>query len=61
VAHGKDGREYPYILVGVIEKGGQARHYMSWIHRRGDLIREVSNMAYNAIAARYGLLSASAR
>jgi beta-lactamase class A len=61
VAHGKDGREYPYILVGVIEKSGQARHYMSWIHRRGDLIREVSNMAYKAIAARYGLLTASER
>ena len=59
VAHGKDGRDYPYILVGVIQKGGQARHYMSWIHRRGDLIREVSNMAYKAIAARYGLLTAS--
>jgi beta-lactamase class A len=55
VAHGKDGRSYPYILVGVIEKGGAARHYMSWIHRRGDLIRQVSNMAYKAIAARYGL------
>jgi beta-lactamase class A len=61
VAHGKDGRNYPYILVGVIEKGGNARHYMSWIHRRGDLIREVSNMAYKAIAARYGLLTASER
>jgi beta-lactamase class A len=61
VAHGKDGKSYPYILVGVIEKRGAARHYMSWIHHRGDLIREVSNMAYNAIAARYGLLSASAR
>lgn len=61
VARGKDGRAYPYILVGVIEKGGQARHYMSWIHRRGDLIRQVSNMAYKAIAARYGLLAASER
>lgn len=60
VAHGQDGRDYPYILVGVIQKGGQARHYMSWIHRRGDLIREVSNMAYKAIAARYGLLAAAA-
>jgi beta-lactamase class A len=55
VARGKDGKSYPYILVGVIEKGGAARHYMSWIHRRGDLIRQVSNMAYKAIAARYGL------
>ena len=55
VAHGKDGRSYPYILVGVIEKSGAARHYMSWIHRRGDLIRQVSNMAYRAIATRYGL------
>jgi beta-lactamase class A len=62
VAHGKDGRTYPYILVGVIEKNGAARHYMSWIHRRGDLIRQVSNMAYRAIAARYGLdFAASAR
>ncbi|HEX4047791.1 MAG TPA: serine hydrolase, partial [Elusimicrobiota bacterium] len=65
VARGRDGRSYPYILVGVIEKHGAARHYMSWIHRRGDIIRQVSNMAYKAIAARYGLadgtLSASAR
>ncbi|MDD5305246.1 MAG: serine hydrolase [Elusimicrobia bacterium] len=55
VARGKDGRNYPYILVGVIEKSGAARHYMNWIHRRGDLIRQVSNMAYKAIAVRYGL------
>jgi hypothetical protein len=35
---------------------------MSWIHRRGDLIRQVSNMAYKAIAARYGLaVAATAR
>lgn len=58
VAQGKDGRNYPYILVGVIEKGGAARHYMRWIHRRGDLIRQVSSMAYKAIAARYGLAEA---
>jgi beta-lactamase class A len=62
VARGPDGRSYPYILVGVIEKNGAARHYMSWIHRRGDLIRQVSNMAYKAIAARYGLaVAATAR
>jgi beta-lactamase class A len=55
VARGKDGKDYPYILVGVIEKKSTARHYMSWIHRRGDIIRQVSNLVYQTMADRHSL------
>jgi beta-lactamase class A len=55
VARGSDGRSYPYILVGIIEKQTLASDYGSWIRRRGDVIRAVSNLAYKAIADRYGL------
>lgn len=46
VARGKDGREYPYTLIGIIEKKRRTRNLTSWIKRRGDVIREVSNKVY---------------
>jgi beta-lactamase class A len=46
VARGKDGRSYPYILVGIIDSASRTRSYGTWISRRADVIREVSNLTY---------------
>lgn len=56
VAKGKDGRSYPYILVGVIESGVRnGSSYSRWISSRANVIREVSNITYLSIKGRYNL------
>ena len=55
IAKGKDGRRYPYTLVGVIEKQNRARNYSNWIQSRGDVIRNISNLVYQGIADRHSL------
>jgi beta-lactamase class A len=55
IAKGKNGRRYPYTIVGVIEKQNRARNYTSWIQSRGDVIRDVSNLVYQDIASRHSL------
>ncbi|MDJ0958231.1 MAG: serine hydrolase [Arenicellales bacterium] len=57
VVKGKDGKRYPYTLVGVIEKRGRARNYGSWIRSRGNVIRKVSNLVYAGISQQHGLRS----
>lgn len=55
IAKGKNGRRYPYTVVGVIEKQNRARNYSGWIQSRGDVIRDVSNLIYQDIAHRHSL------
>ncbi len=55
VARGKDGRSYPYTVIGIIESGSRNKSYGSWISRRADVIREVSNLAYLAMKKRHPL------
>lgn len=55
VAPGTDGRSYPYILVGVIDSTVRVRAYSSWISRRADVIREVSNLTYLDMRQRHPL------
>lgn len=56
VAQGSGGRTYPYLLIGIIESGTRnGSSYGSWISRRADVIREVSNLSYLAIKQRYRL------
>ncbi|TBR18347.1 serine hydrolase [bacterium] len=54
LARTEDGREYPYAVVGLIEKKAPARHYLSWLHSRGDVIREISGLVYKGIGERHG-------
>lgn len=49
VAQRADGKSFPYIIVGVIEKDRSTRRYSSWMKSRGDIIRRVSEMVYNEI------------
>lgn len=51
---GRDGRRYPYTLIGIIEKRRSAGNYTAWIRSRGDVIRNVSGIVYKGIAKRHG-------
>lgn len=55
VARGKDGRSYPYTVIGIIESGSRNKAYGTWISRRADVIREVSNLAYLSMKTRHPL------
>lgn len=57
VVRGSDGRSYPYIMVGVIEKQKRASNYGSWIKTRGNVIRTVSNLVYQGIAEHHRIRS----
>jgi beta-lactamase class A len=49
------GREYPYTVIGVIEKQRRASNYTTWIRSRGQIIGEVSDLVYTGIAERHGI------
>ena len=55
VARGKDGRSYPYSVIGIIESGSRNKAYGTWISRRADVIREVSNLTYTEMKKRHSL------
>lgn len=56
VARGRNGREYPYILVGVIESSQRnSANYSSWITARANVIRSVSGLVYENMKRRYPL------
>ncbi len=54
-ARGRDGKRYPYIIIGIIESSRRTSSYGTWISARGDVIREVSNMVYLAMKERHNL------
>lgn len=56
VAKGRDGRDYPYVVVGIIESGRRNHsNYGNWISRRADMIRGVSNLVYLDMKRRHPL------
>jgi len=55
VARGRNGKSYPYMLIGIIESGSRSTSYSSWISNRADVIREVSNLTYLDMKQRYRL------
>jgi beta-lactamase class A len=56
VAKGRDGKTYPYAVVGIIESARKnTSSYSSWISRRADVIREVSNLVYLDMKKRHPL------
>jgi beta-lactamase class A len=54
-ARGRDGRIYPYTFVGIIERSSSAKNYGSWITRRSNAIRAVSNLVYLDMKDKYQL------
>lgn len=56
VAPGRDGRNYPYTVIGIIEKRNRPGNYTRWIRDRGDVIREVSSLVYRFMRDRHRLV-----
>ncbi|MDM8526054.1 serine hydrolase [Desulfococcaceae bacterium HSG8] len=52
---GRDGKRYPYTLIGIIERPSRARNYPRWSASRGNVIREVSNIVYSDLKKRHNL------
>ncbi|MEW8407048.1 MAG: serine hydrolase [Candidatus Thiodiazotropha taylori] len=50
---GTDGKRYPYILIGIIEKQRSAQNYTSWIRSRSEIIRNVSAIVYKGVIAQH--------
>jgi beta-lactamase class A len=50
---GTDGKRYPYILIGIIEKQNSAKNYTSWIRSRSNIIRSVSALVYKGVIAEH--------
>ncbi len=55
VAKDHNGASVPYAVIGIIESGKRNTSYGSWISRRADVIREVSNLAYLEMKKRHSL------
>jgi beta-lactamase class A len=55
VARGTNGRSYPYLIIGIIDSTVRVRSYNSWISNRSNVIREVSNLTYQAMKEHYPL------
>ena len=56
VARGRDGRNYPYTFIGIIEKARPTRSYMAWQAARGNVIRDVSSLVYGHLRQMYDLV-----
>lgn len=54
-APGRGGRRYPYTFVGIIERPSRTKNYSSWITRRSNAIRTVSNLVYLDMKKRHRL------
>lgn len=53
----QEGRFYPYTFTAIIEKKHSARNYTSWIRKKGNVIRNVSNITFRYFAKKYNLLN----
>ena len=49
------GRSVPYTFIGIIERPGGAKSYGTWITKRSNAIRTVSNLVYLYMKDRYQL------
>ncbi|MBU1701313.1 MAG: class A beta-lactamase-related serine hydrolase [Candidatus Eisenbacteria bacterium] len=56
IAKGRNGKEYPYSLIGIIEKRTRTNNLTRWIKSRGNVIREVSNITYAYLQQKHNLI-----
>lgn len=52
----QNGRRYPYVVVGIIEKRSKAGNYGHWAMTRGNVIRRISSKIYQTMKTTYNLL-----
>jgi len=55
-ARGRGRGRYPYTFIGIIERSSRATNYGSWISRRSDAIRAVSDLVYRDMKQRHRLV-----
>ncbi len=56
VARGRDGRNYPYTFIGIVQKARPAQNYLAWQAARGNVIRDVSGMVYSHLRQTHDLV-----
>lgn len=56
VAKGRNGKAYPYTVIGIIEKQKRPKSYSRWIRSRGNVIREVSDLVYSELRKAHNLV-----
>jgi beta-lactamase class A len=56
VLRDRQGRRYPYAIVGVIERVSRPKSYGNWMLTRGNVIRKVSTLVYEEMKKQYRLL-----
>lgn len=56
IARGRDGRQYPYTFIGIIEKARSAGNYSAWKNARGNVIRDVSSIVYDHMRRMHDLV-----
>ncbi len=56
VARKPSGGRVPFVVVGIVEKAVRTGHYTSWIGARSAVIRQVSDLSYQHMRQRHGLL-----
>jgi len=52
----KNGRRYPYAIVGIIERRSRPSYYGRWKMARSNVIRQVSTLVYKEMKKQYQLL-----
>jgi beta-lactamase class A len=55
VPQGRDGRNYPYTFIGIVQKQRSASDYGTWMGSRGDAIRSTSDLVYTWLREVHGL------
>lgn len=56
VARQRGGGEFPYAIIGVVQRRSPAPDYGQFMVSRGNAIREVSSIVYQELRERYGLV-----
>jgi beta-lactamase class A len=56
VPRDRNGKRYPYIVVGVIQRDSRPKNYSNWMLTRGNVIRQVSTLVYEEMKRQYRLL-----
>jgi beta-lactamase class A len=55
VPRAQNGRRYPYVIVGIIERRSRPAYYGRWRMARSNVIRQVSTLVYKEMKKKYHL------
>ena len=55
-AKGKNGKTYPYTMIGIIESPVRKNNYRQWRKNSGKVIRKVSGLVYQSMKSTHNLV-----